>query len=48
VTVEQCTATYPTIDDDPIAMASHATPSFHIDNGTVFDLLKPLVIGGEG
>jgi hypothetical protein len=29
-------------------MSSHATPSFHIDNGTVFDLLKPLVIGGEG
>jgi hypothetical protein len=44
VTAEQHLATYPTIDDDLIATASHATPSFCIDNGTVFDLLKPLVI----
>jgi hypothetical protein len=48
VTPEQRLATYPTIDDDPIATASHATPSFRIDNGIVFDLLKPLVVGGEG
>jgi hypothetical protein len=39
---------YQTIDDDLIATASHSTPSYRIDNGTVFNLLKPLAIGGEG
>jgi hypothetical protein len=46
VTPEQRTATYPTVDDDLIVTASHSTASYCIDNGTVFDLLKPLVIGG--
>jgi hypothetical protein len=48
VITKQRLATNPTIDDDLIATASHATSSFRIDNGIVFDLLKPLVIGGEG
>jgi hypothetical protein len=47
VTTEQHTAMYQSIDDDLMATASHSTPSYRIDNGTVFDLLKPLVIGGE-
>jgi hypothetical protein len=37
---KQRLVTYPTIDDNLIATASHETPSFRIDNGTV--------IGGEG
>jgi hypothetical protein len=41
VMTEQRLAIYPTIDDALIATVSRATPSFHIDNGTVFDLLKP-------
>jgi hypothetical protein len=28
--------------------ALYSTASYRIDNGTVFDLLKPLVVGGEG
>jgi hypothetical protein len=48
VNPEQHRATYTTIDDDLIVTASHSTASYCIDNGTVFDLLKPLVIGGEG
>jgi hypothetical protein len=47
-TPEQRTATYPTVDDDLIVTPSHSTASYCIDNGTVLDLLKPLVIGGEG
>jgi hypothetical protein len=37
-----------TIDDDLIATASHTTPSYQIDKGIIFALLKPLVINGEG
>jgi hypothetical protein len=48
VTPEQHTVTYSTVDDDLIVTASHSTASYCIDNGTAFDLLKPLVIGGEG
>jgi hypothetical protein len=48
VNTEQRTATYQTINDDLIATASHTTPSYRIDNEIVFDLLKLLVINGEG
>jgi hypothetical protein len=47
VTAEQRTALYNTVNDDLIMTASHSTASYRMDNGTVFDLLKPLVIGGE-
>ena len=39
---------YLTIDDELIETAVHTTPSFTIDNGTVYDLLKPLIVNGEG
>jgi hypothetical protein len=47
-TAEQRTALYNTVDDDLIMTASHSTASYRTDNETVFDLLKPFVIDGEG
>jgi hypothetical protein len=48
VTTEQQASMYETIDDDLIATASHATDWYKIDNDVLYDLLKPLIIGGEG
>jgi hypothetical protein len=42
------TLVYSSIDDDLVNTASHNNASYRIDNGILYDLLKQLIIGGDG